>query len=90
MPYKKEVLMDIIADHPLCGVQRDTIIDVITQIQRQETSITVFNAQCAAYSNMQDAEVFHSKTDTLMEDTLIALGYAEGIDIIYSHERRYS
>jgi hypothetical protein len=40
--------------------------------------------------NSQDAEGAHWHTDVLMEDLLISLGYAEGINLIKESERWYA
>lgn len=39
------------------------------------------------YGDVGDPEVFHDKTDTLMEDILIAFGYQKGINFLRSKVR---
>lgn len=41
-------------------------------------------------SKRPDREVYHSNTDSLMEQALTELGYSEGVEIIQRGERWYA
>jgi hypothetical protein len=56
------------------------------------TSIQKIIAECGddAEPQNRDTEQFHSRTDTLMEEQLIELGYGKGIKRIRSQRRWYA